>query len=190
MNKEGFAIHDQYLDLWRDRESCYFLRHTAVIQMFAPLEIPMAPCRDVKIPLDLVSLQTAINSTGAPRISPSQPGRLSKLFLLADHLSQHVPHMSVLLQLGFHLTGLLQSVQSSLGIHPLHPTSRVLYQHVAGENAVATGVLDIYVQIIAGHGDYYVEVDLKVMRDAFFHAKQVGFMPAIPTTEFCEGKQE
>lgn len=166
------------------------VKRTAVIQMFAPLEISMAPCRDVEVPLNLVALQTAVYSTRVPPISPSQLGRFPKLLLLANHLSQHVAHMSVLLQFGLHLTGLLQLVQIPLGIHPLQPTGGVPGQHIPGENAVAAGVLDIDVQIGAGHGHHDVEVDLKVVRHALFHAKQMGFMPAIPATEFGEGKQK
>lgn len=45
-------------------------------------------------------------------------------------------------------------------------------------------------QVGAGHGDHDIEVDLKFVRHAFFHAKQMGFMPAIPATEFGERKEE
>lgn len=158
--------------------------------MFAPFEIPVAPCRDMEVPLDLVPLQTAIDSTRAPQIPLSQPGRFAELLLLADHLSEHVAHMSVLLQLGFHLSWRLQRVQIPLGIHPLQPTGGVPEQQVAGENAVAAGVLDVDVQIGAGHGDHDIEVDLKLVRHAFFHAEQVRFMPAIPATELGERKEE
>ena len=158
--------------------------------MFAPFEIPVAPCRNVEIPLHLVSLQTAIDSTRVPPIPPSQLGRFPKLLLLADHLPQHMPHVSVLLQLRLHLTRLLQQMQSSFGIHPLPPTGGISVQQVASENAIAAGVLNVDVQIGAGHGHHQIKVDLKVVRHAFFHTEKVGFMPAIPSTEFGERKQQ
>lgn len=157
--------------------------------MFRKFEIPMAPRCDMKISLHLVSLQTAIHPT-CRWTSLSQAGRLAEFLLLPPHLAQHMPDVGILLQLNLHLAQVLERMQIPLHIYPLHPVGRVAREHISGQNAIPTGVLNIDVEVTAGHGHHDVEIYLQVMRHSFFHAEQVRFMTTVPATKFGEREQE
>lgn len=72
---------------------------------------------------------------------------------------------------------------------PTHPRRRVAAQHVAREDAVARGILDVDVEVGAEHGDDDVEVDLEFVGDAFFDGEEVGFVAGVPAAELGEGEE-
>ena len=167
-----------------DRE-CHEKRHTGVIQMLPHLHITMAPRRDMNVPLHLIPLQTPINPTTRPRHAPPQPRRLLKPSLLPP-MSQHMPHMRVLLLLLRQIDPL--SLQRIRPLNPLFPIRSVPRQHFAGEDAIARGILNVDVQVGTEHRDYDVEVDLQLVGDAFLDAEEVGFVTGIPAAELGEGQ--
>lgn len=153
--------------------------------MLPELHIAMSPRRDMKIPLHLIPLQTAINPTTRPRHSPPQPRRLLKPSLLPP-MSEHMPHMRILFLLLSQILPLpLQRVHP---LNPLSPIRGVLGQQVAREDAIARGVLDVDVQVRTEHGDDDVEVYLQFVGDAFFDAEEVRFVSGVPAAELGEGE--
>jgi len=104
---------------------------TVMIQMLPKLHIPMPPCRQMKISLHLIPLQTPVNPTRLRLQSSLHPRRLPKLPLLTPHLTKHMPYMCILLHL-FHHLPTLQFVYTPIHINPLLPTRGVPLQHVAG----------------------------------------------------------
>lgn len=157
-----------------------------MIQMLPEFHIAMAPRRDMKIPLHLIPLQTAINPTTRPRHAPAQPRRLLEPSFLPP-MTQHVPHMRILfLLLGQILPLPLQRIHP---LNPLSPVRGVLGQHVAREYTIARGVLHVDVQVGTKHRDYDVEVYLQLVRDTFFDAEEVRFVPGIPAAELGEGEE-
>ena len=153
--------------------------------MLAHLHIAMPPRRDVKIPLHLVPLQTAINPTTRPRHAPPQPRRLLEPSLLPP-MSQHMVHVRILLLLLGQIPPLpLQRIRP---LDPLLPVRGVPRQHLAREDAIARGVLDVDVQVGTEHRDDDVEVDLQLVGDALLDAEEVGFVTGVPAAELGEGQ--
>ena len=167
-----------------DRE-CHEERHTGVIQMLAHLHIAMPPRRDMKVPLHLIPLQTPVNPTTRPRHASPQPRRFLKSSLLPP-MSQHMPHMRILLLFLRQVDTL--SLQRIRPLNPLFPIRSVPGQHLAGEYAIAGGILYIDVQVGTEHRDYDVEVDLQLVGDAFLDAEEMGFVTGIPAAELSEGQ--
>lgn len=158
---------------------------TRMIQMLPELHIPMSPRRDMEVPLHLIPLQTTINPTTRSGHAPPQPRRFLKPPLLPP-MTQHMPHMRILLLLLSQILALpLERVHP---LDPLPPVRGVLGQHVAGEDAVARGVLHVDVQVGTEHRDYDVEVDLQFVRDAFLDAEEVRFVAGVPAAELGEGE--
>lgn len=56
-------------------------------------------------------------------------------------------------------------------IEPVTSTRRVFGEEIACKYTVSGGILDVYVEIGALHGNDNVKVDLQVMRDTFFNSK-------------------
>ena len=157
-----------------------------MIQMLPKLHITMPPRRNMKVPLHLIPLQAPINPTTRPRHTPPQPRRLLEPPLLPP-MPQHMPDMRILLLLlGPILTSPLQRIHP---LGPLPPVRGVLGQHVAGEDAVARGVLHVDVQVGAEHRDDDVEVNLQVVGDAFLDAEEVLFVAGVPSAELGEGEE-
>ena len=75
-------------------------------------------------------------------------------------------------------------------IGPLAPVGGIFGQQIAGEDAVARGILDVDVEVVAEHGDDDVEVDLELVGDSLLDRKEVGFMAAVPAQEFADGEEE
>lgn len=71
---------------------------TRMIQMLHPVAIAVPACRDVKVALDLIPLQTTINPT---RINLFPPPKLRPLWELliriAPQLTKHMARMRILL---------------------------------------------------------------------------------------------
>ena len=146
----------------------------------------MSPRRNMKIALHLIPLQTPKNPTSLRLHPPLHPRRLLELPLLTPHFPQHMSHMRILLLLLQSLPT-LQLMHPALHINPLLPRRGVPLQHIAREDPVAAGILDVNVEVATLHGDNNVEVYLEVVRDAFFDGEKVGFMAGVPSAEFGEG---
>jgi len=156
-----------------------------MIQMLPKLHVPVPAGRDVKIPLHLISLQTAINPT---RFSlPPQPRRLREL-PSPFPLRQHIVNVLFLLSLPCRSTA-MQSMHA-FGVQPLLPVRRVPPQHIACQDAIARGVLHVDVQVRTAHGDDDIEVDLQLVRNALLDAEMVRLVALEPSVQFGEGEEE
>lgn len=82
----------------------------------------------------------------------------------------------------------LQLMHPTLHINPQLPRRRVPLQHIAREDSVAAGILDVDVEVATLHGDDNVEVYLEVVGDAFFDGEEVSFMAGVPSAEFGKGQ--
>lgn len=158
--------------------------------MISQFHVSVAASRDVKIPLHLIPLQTAKDPTTPPRATTPADARrpLELLPLPPTHLPQHMSYMGIL----FFLLDIpfIRQAMRSARIDPMAPIRGILSQQIAGKDAVARGILDIDVQVVAEHGDDDVEIDLQLVGNAFFDGEEVGFMTAVPAEEFADGEEE
>lgn len=152
---------------------------TLMIKMFPKLHIPMPSRRDMKIPLHLIPRQAPKDATTAPP-APRGPAELP---LGAPDLVQDMSGMGIAFELLLLRDGQMIEEMHPLGVHPLIPAGRIFPQRLAGQDAVATGVLHVDVEVGAAHGNDDVEVDLELMRHPFLHGEEVRFMSAIPAPE-------
>ena len=149
--------------------------------------IAMPSRRDVEIPLHLVPFQTPKDATAIRTLTPSQSRRPPKLPLRTPHLPQNMSYVRVLLLFLHHLPA-LQSVHPFIGIDPMVPDRPVLLQHVASQDAIPAGVLNVYVEIGTLHRDDNVEIDLQIVGDALFDGEEVGYVAGVPAAKFREGE--
>lgn len=173
--------------LGRGRESEAKL--TAVVQVLAHLHVPMSPRGDVEIALHLVPIDAPIHPTRIA--SPPHPWRLCELPppLPRPEVIMHVLLPRILLLLL--LPPILRRANPPAPTRrPRVPSRRFPRQHIPGQDAVATSVLHVDVQIPALHGDDDVEVDLQIVRDALFHAEGVRGGPSHPAAELGGGEVE
>jgi hypothetical protein len=124
-------------------------RGTVMTQMLSDLHVTVSASCYVKIPLHLIPLQTPKNPTTIRRNPSPKPRRPLKLPSPPPHLPKHMPHMSILL---FQILSppplpLIPRPLHPLRINPRPPRRGIFAQHFPGENAVAAGVLDVYVQV-------------------------------------------
>lgn len=112
--------------------------HTAMIQMVPKLHIPMPSRRDMEIPLDFIPLQAAKHPT---RTAPPPRGPLELLLPLS--LAQDMANMRVALHLVLEQQGVVLEQMHAAGADPVRPVRGVLAQQVAGQDAVARGVLHV-----------------------------------------------
>lgn len=169
-----------------------------MVKMLRKLLIPVPSGGDMEIPLHLIPLQTPINATGVNRIAPSNTRPLRKLLPgIAAHLTHDMTHMCILLLsreprillVAQRLVLMAAGVRLVVALlHPLHPACILAAEQDVGEDAVARSVLDVHAQRVAGHVDHDVEVQLQVVRDAFFNAEMVVFGAAPPGPEFREAE--
>ena len=75
-------------------------------------------------------------------------------------------------------------------VNPMAPISGIFRQKIAGQDAVAGGILDIDMEVVAEHGDDDVKVNLQLVGDTFFDGEEVGFMAVVPAEEFADGEEE
>lgn len=110
----------------------------------------------MKIPLHFIPLQASKNPTRIRR-SPN-PRRLRKFLLLprSPKLVVYIPHI---LPTGQSILS-LPKLMHVFALAPLAPGCRIFTQHFSCEGAVAGGILHVYVEVRAAHGDDYVEVYL------------------------------
>ena len=145
---------------------------------------------NVEVALHLVSFQT-----------PEYPAILSwagssrgfaKLPLLHPEpagLPQDVRGVRVALQLLLMSDSRPVQVVDSSSAHPVAPGRGFLAQQIARQDPVARCILNVDVQVGTGHGDHNVEVDLEVVRHAFFNGEKLGFIAAVPAADFGKGKK-
>ena len=113
--------------------------------MLAPLYVPVPARRDVEVPLHFVPLQTAKHPTRIRDMASGNTWRLRKLLGSAPDLSQHMSDMGILQLELLPLRPILvhQLRLEALRVRPVAPAGRVAAQRVAGEDAVARGVLHV-----------------------------------------------
>ncbi len=141
--------------------------------MLPKLHVPMPPRRDVKVPLDLVPLQTPINPARIRRTT--QPRRLRKL-PPPSRGPKKVMHVLDIVAPGVlsrrrRAAVLPQAVRGPA--LPLLPRRGVALERLAGEDAVPGSVLHVDVEVHAFHRDDDVEVQLQRVRDALLDAEGV-----------------
>lgn len=100
-----------------------------------------------------------------------------------------MPHMGIFLLL-LDMALIRQAMGGTARIGPLAPVGGIFGQQIAGEDAVARGILDVDVEVVAEHGDDDVKVDLELVGDSLFDGKEVGLMAAVPAQEFADGEEE
>ena len=71
-------------------------------------------------------------------------------------------------------------------VHPVGSHCAILLEQVPSENPVATGILDIDVEVGALHIDDDVEIDLQVVGDALLDGKKVRFGAGPPSAQLGE----
>lgn len=154
-----------------------------MIQVVSKFHVPMSSRRDMEISLHFVPLQAAKD----PACAPATTGGLLEL-LLPFGFAQDMPDMRITLHLLLEQHGVLLKQMHSAGVDPVAPVRGVFAQHIAREDAVARSVLHVDVEVGAGHGDDDIQINLQVVRYAFFDGEEVRFMSTVPTAELGEGE--
>lgn len=170
-----------------------------MIQVFPLAHVSVAPSRDVEITLHLVQVQTSKDATTirlAPELRSLSPFRLFP--------AQRNNIMDVLLPKPFFSVAQLQpplvrvdlailippELVDALGVDPATPVGRVAMQALLGHDAVAGGVLDVDVNVVARHLDDDIEVDLELVGDFFFDGELVGLAAAPPAGDFGPDEED
>lgn len=78
----------------------------------------------------------------------------------------------------------------ALLVDPLRPTRLVFVQFGAGQDKVASSILDVDVQIAALHEDNGIEIDLHRVRNPLLDCKCMRFGSAPPTGNFGPEKED
>jgi hypothetical protein len=172
----------QFIDLVRKVEGL-------VIEVLAKLHVTVTTSGDVEISLDLVELEAAEDATRVGYSTSTQSRRLCKLLLLAG--STQVIMDILLLVIGTaSFSSAATEVMSTFCILPVRPDGEVAGESLRSHDAVARGVLDVEVYIVALHGDDNVEVELQVVRDALFDAEGVVGFAHVPAAHLGHCQQE
>lgn len=69
-------------------------------------------------------------------------------------------------------------------VDPAIPIGGIPLQHFCREDSIASGVLDVDVEVLAQHVDHDIHIYLKVVTDPFLHREGVLFLPPPPRPEF------
>ena len=150
--------------------------------MFAKLHVSVASCGDVEVSLHLVALDRAPHPT---RVGfAAEAWRLWELALLlrGANVVMHILSFALSKVLLASLRILLAA--GILASQPLAPSRRILFQKLSGEHAIAGGVLDVDVHIVAFHRDHDVQVQLEIVRDALFDGERMCRRSGEPTARF------
>lgn len=171
-----------------------------MLEVMPHLLVAMPSRCDMEIPLHLISLHTPIHPTSILILSPSQL-RSARPLPPRPRLPQilvHILLIPILLELLPDERGTRKSLfmppLPGLPIHyhapmpPLREISGVRVQALARDDAVPGGVLDVYAQVGALHGDDDVEVQLQIVGDALFDAEGVGRVALHPAPELGDGE--
>jgi hypothetical protein len=149
-------------------------RLTFVIQMLGKeFDVAMAPGRDVKIALHLVPLQAAVDAARI-RLAPD-PRRPLEPAAVPAGLAQRLVHVLVGVAVDLALVDRRRQrvLAAAAPPAPLAPVGLVQLEGDAGQDAVAGGVLDVDVDLVAVHGHDHVDVDLQRVRDALLDREGV-----------------
>jgi len=154
--------------------------------LFAKLLVSVPSRCDMEISLDFISIQTAKDPTRIRR--PSDPRGLAELPLL--RLAQLLMHIPQLFPARIHAVVLAQLVHALLHLpaRPLRPVGRIVAKQVTGECAVAGRVLHVDAQVVAVHGDYYVEVYLHVVGYALLDGEGLCGRTGVPSRYLGPGE--
>lgn len=158
-----------------------------MIQMLSHLLITMSPRGDVEISLYFVPIQTPVYPTRIRLMTPADSRRSREFPLRVAQFSQDVADVRVFLDLLRHGAA-FQLVDAFSSIDPVFSPRTILLQHVPGQNAITAGVLDVDMEVGTIHLDDNVQIDLQVVGDALLHGEEVCFLPGVPSSEFCNGK--
>lgn len=149
--------------------------------------------------MDLIRLQTTINSAGIRRKLRRQPRSLRKLPLrIPARVRQDMPSMRIILLIhqSLHILRIqrliLRHTTRRLLIElliPQLPIRAVLHQQHAGHDVITRGILHVDSEIVAGHFDDHVDVHLQLARYALFDAEVLVFGAAVPVYELAEGEE-
>jgi hypothetical protein len=128
-----------------------------MVQVLSKLHVTMAPSRDMKVTLDLVTNQTSIDAatislSAHPRCLAELP--LARLAQLIVYVPKLFPSRRLFASL------FTQLVRSTLNVlaSPLRPRRWVFAQKFASQGSVTGSVLHVHMKVGASHGYYYVEV--------------------------------
>lgn len=167
---------------------------TTVIKVLAHFHVTVAPCCNVEVSLDFVALHAAINSAAVRKRMFRQPGGL-RPFLARPGRSEIVVHILLPVFTETWVSAQVQSLIFRLGqvmeltiSSPLNPRGRILVQLRASQNPVSTGVLNIYVQVLAAHVHHDIQIDLQVMPDSLLHAECMCCLSGPPSSKLCRSQ--
>lgn len=159
-----------------------------MVQMLPSLSITVAARSNVEIALNLIQIQTTIDTTTI-RLGAPKPRGLRPTSLLAPH-SNNIMNMFLAKPLlmpprACNNTSLAIPSQSmhTFRINPMAPIRRVFLEARGGEDAVAGGVLDVDVEVLALHLDDDVEVDLHAVADALLDGERVRLLAVPPAPQ-------
>ena len=161
---------------------------TIVLKMLAELSVTMTTSGDVEVALDLVEIETT-EDAAAVGVTADTRGLVPASLLEAS--SNDIMNM-LLAEPLIVLPGIIAGAGNraavlvgaelvdALGIDPVLPLSGILLEAGGGEDAVAGGILDVHVQVLALHAHDDVEVDLHLAADALLDGERVALLPAPP----------
>lgn len=158
--------------------------------------------REVEVALHLIQLERAVDATAVRRRTP-QPRRLpplclaqtqrddivdvllSETFVVLDRRTASVPFP------GNHAAlGVAAQAVHALAVDPVRPEGGVALEPLGGVDAVARGVLDVDVQVLAAHLDDHVDVDGQDVADALFDGEGVLLLAAPPAGQLGAEEDE
>lgn len=180
-------------------EALVWIALTTMVKVLTLAHVSVAPRRNVEITLHLVQIQAAKNATTIrlpPKLRrlcplgllPTQRNNivdmlLPKALLIIPELQPTLVRVDLALAVPPELV-------DALGVHPLAPVGRIAMQTLLRHDAVASGVLDVDVDVVARHLDHDVEVDLEFVGDFLLDGEFVGFAAAPPAGDFGPDEED
>ena len=161
---------------------------TIVLKMLAELGVTMTTSGDVEVALDLVEIETT-EDAAAVGVTADTRGLVPASLLEAS--SNDIMNM-LLAEPLIVLPGIIAGAGNraavlvgaelvdALGIDPVLPLSGILLEAGGGEDAVAGGILDVHVQVLALHAHDDVEVNLHLAADALLDGEGVVLLAPPP----------
>ncbi len=163
---------------------------TAVVQVLGEhLGVAVAAGRDVEVALDSVEVEGAVDAAavGAGAAAETRgPGPASLLAAHGDDVVDVGLAEAFIVPPGARVgaaVAVVAELVDALAVDPVRPQRGVLLEPRGGEDAVAGGVLDVHVQVLAGHAHDHVEVDLHAVAHALLDAEGVVLLALPPPRE-------
>ena len=128
--------------------------------MLPRIPVPVAPCRDMKVTLDLIHLHISKDPTRL--LADTLPGVCAGPGTASSTLRHDSPEAVLAL-----LCPVLRELVHVMWV----PPSRLPFQHVSRHDPVPGSVLHIHIDGAARHGDGHVNVDLEVLADSGVYRK-------------------